>query len=73
MGSGFVEETPLAHACACGFLNIVKVLLKYDVEVNFTCSVSHCNPVLLYILGLHYLIYLDIYLELCACNWICYN
>ena len=39
--SGFVEETPLAHACARGFLNIVKLLINSEVDVNFKCSVSY--------------------------------
>ena len=41
MMSGFVEETPLAHACAQGFLNIVKLLISYGADVNFRCSVSY--------------------------------
>ena len=38
--AGFVEETPLAHACARGFLDIVKLLLSHKADVNFKCSVS---------------------------------
>ncbi len=36
-----VEETPLAHACACGFLKIVQVLIEKGANVNFLCSVCH--------------------------------
>lgn len=38
--SGFVEETPLAHACACGYLDMVKLLISHKANVNYKCSVS---------------------------------
>ncbi len=38
---GEVEETPLAHACARGFLKIVQVLIKKGANANFLCSVCH--------------------------------
>ena len=40
MMTGFIEETPLGHACARGFLTIVKLLISYGADVNFMCSVS---------------------------------
>ena len=39
MIQGAVEETPLAHACATGSLDMVKVLIKAGAELNFRCSV----------------------------------
>lgn len=38
--SGFVEETPLAHACARGYLDMVKLLISHKANVNYKCSVS---------------------------------
>ena len=37
---GEVEETPLACACALGFLEIVKMLIDAGANANYKCSVS---------------------------------
>ncbi len=37
-GYGSVEETPLSHACARGFLDIVMLLVE-KADVNRLCSV----------------------------------
>lgn len=37
---GCVEVTPLADACARGFLNVAKTLLEHGANVNYMCSVS---------------------------------
>ena len=37
---GHVEETPLSHACARGFLDIVKLLIIFQADVNFKCAVG---------------------------------
>ena len=34
-----MEETPLAHACAKGFLDIVELLVLYGADLNYLCSV----------------------------------
>ena len=39
--SGQVEETPLACACALGFLEIVQMLLDAGADVKYKCSVSY--------------------------------
>ena len=42
---GTVEETPLSHACARGFLDIAELLIQNQADVNYLCSVSsyqHC-------------------------------
>ena len=38
--SGQVEETPLACACALGFLEVVKMLVDAGADTNYKCSVS---------------------------------
>ena len=40
MGGGTVEETPLAHACSRGFLEIARLLVHMGANVNYLCSVS---------------------------------
>lgn len=37
---GHVEETPLAHACARGFLQIVQLLIAANADINFKCAVG---------------------------------
>ena len=39
MIQGAVEETPLAHACARGFIDMVQLLIKAGADLNFRCSV----------------------------------
>ncbi len=39
--AGEVEETPLAHACACGYLEIAELLISLGADVNYLCSVCH--------------------------------
>ena len=46
MMGGTVEETPLAQACARGFLEIVKLLILNGADVNYLCLV--CLQILLH-------------------------
>ncbi len=39
--AGEVEETPLAHACAHGYLEIAELLISSGADVNYLCSVCH--------------------------------
>ena len=39
MVGGSVEETPLAHACAQGFLRVAELLIENNADVNFLNSV----------------------------------
>ncbi len=39
-GRDTVEETPLAHACARGFLGIVELLVSKGAKLNYRCSVQ---------------------------------
>lgn len=34
-----IIETPLAHACGQGFLDIVELLIESGADVNYLCSV----------------------------------
>ncbi len=64
--AGEVEETPLAHACARGFLEIVKVLIEKGANVNFLCSVCH------YIVLMHtMLIMVCLFPGYCTTTWLC--
>ena len=51
MGDGTVEETPLAHACARGFLKIVELLIQKGADMNYLCSVRSHSIHIDYLLG----------------------
>ena len=38
--SGSVEETPLAHACGRGDLEMAKLLVAHGADINRLCAVS---------------------------------
>ena len=38
-----VEETPLAHACGHGNLQMAKLLIEYGANINRLCAVSSCH------------------------------
>ena len=48
--AGSVEETPLAHACGRGDLEMAELLVAHGADINRLCAVSSSMLVMIFIM-----------------------